>query len=72
MIRGSQGGVGSGGEDSEVGGENGLFGEKRGRKRWCGGGVMVIVVVGMVEGMEERKVMEMVVEKMEEVERMAG
>jgi len=39
-----------------------LFGEKRGRRRWCGGGVMVVVVVGMEEEMEEKKVEELVVE----------
>ena len=33
---------------------------------------MVVVVVGMEEEMEEKKVVELVVEKMEEVERMAG
>ena len=37
---------------------NGLFGGKRGRRRWCGG----VVVVGMVEEMEEKKVEELVVE----------
>ena len=36
------------------------------------GGEVVIVVVGMMEEMEERKVVELVVEKMKEVEKMAG
>jgi len=58
VIRGGQGGVGSGGEGGEVGGGSGFLGVswwKRGRRRWCGGGV---VVVGMVEMMEEIKVVE--------------
>ena len=59
MIRGGQGGVGSGGEGGEVGGENGLIGEKRGRRRWCGG--VMVVVVGMEEEMEGRKVEKLVV-----------
>jgi len=37
-----------------------LFGGKRGRRRWCGGGVMVVVVVGMEEEMEGRMVVELV------------
>ena len=45
MVRGGQGGVGSGGEGGEVGDGSGFLGVswwKRGRRRWCGG----VVVVG--------------------------
>ena len=49
-----------------------MFGGKRGRRRWCGGGVMVVVVVGMKEEMEERKMVELVVEMEGRVKKMAG
>ena len=41
VVDGGHDGVGGGGNGGEVGGENGLFGGKRGRRRWCGGGVVV-------------------------------
>ena len=54
MVRGDQGGLDGGGNGGEANGEMGYIDGKRRKKRCCGG----VVVVGMVEMMEEIKVVE--------------
>ena len=62
MVVGGQGGVCGGGDGGESGSGNGLFLWIMEEEDGIVDGVMVVVVVGMVEEMEEKKVEELVVE----------
>ena len=72
MVVGGQDGVCGGGDGGEGGGGSGLFGEKEEEEEDGGGGVVVVVVVEMKEEMEEKRMVELVVEMEVEKWRMGG